>query len=355
MLQRFWWVCLSLGLMLSASACEKVDHCKEGDKGCFAGACLPDNKCLFGALECLKLDSDGSLVCGEARPDGSFRCGGAGACGPVDSGGEMPVVCECTGDSEVCVPGTSDQCLNFCVDPGPNYLPLTGRKMEILPCRLDSESTPVSYADACKATWKQICLRSPLFCGGFTCEPDFHNSAEAQTRCMADIGPDPEAVYAACEGVRDASCDTFPGCPGDEFALDCSDKESFVCANTCRFANDGVCDDGDLLTAAFPECDWGTDCGDCGPRVGSPQPARQPLGELCLEDKQCEGFSTDLRKNEAWCLDVDGVPDVFRCMPDCTRSKSCPEGYRCVGLRVDDEPITQGDLEAGVCNPTLCQ
>ncbi|MEM6956302.1 MAG: hypothetical protein AAF645_11455 [Myxococcota bacterium] len=37
------------------------------------------------------------------------------------------------------------------------------------------------------------------------------------------------------------------------------------CTNTCSFADDGDCDDGGP-GSDFSVCDFGTDCGDCGPR-----------------------------------------------------------------------------------------
>jgi hypothetical protein len=38
-----------------------------------------------------------------------------------------------------------------------------------------------------------------------------------------------------------------------------------LCTNTCRYANDGDCDDGGP-GSSFSLCDLGTDCNDCGPR-----------------------------------------------------------------------------------------
>lgn len=39
---------------------------------------------------------------------------------------------------------------------------------------------------------------------------------------------------------------------------------SAACVNTCRFANNGECDDG-RPNSDTDMCDSGTDCGDCGP------------------------------------------------------------------------------------------
>jgi hypothetical protein len=45
----------------------------------------------------------------------------------------------------------------------------------------------------------------------------------------------------------------------------CSDKDGFLCTNTCSYANDNECDDGGP-DAAYNECALGTDCNDCGVR-----------------------------------------------------------------------------------------
>lgn len=45
-------------------------------------------------------------------------------------------------------------------------------------------------------------------------------------------------------------------------------KVGEICTNSCSKANNGVCDDGRFLQGephTLPECELGTDCGDCGP------------------------------------------------------------------------------------------
>lgn len=45
-----------------------------------------------------------------------------------------------------------------------------------------------------------------------------------------------------------------------------------LCADTCPFAFDGECDDGGPASITSV-CEYGTDCGDCGPRVGGCVPS----------------------------------------------------------------------------------
>jgi len=49
-----------------------------------------------------------------------------------------------------------------------------------------------------------------------------------------------------------------------------------TCTNTCNYASDSNCDDGGS-GAASVDCEYGTDCFDCGPRVSPPpHPPRPP-------------------------------------------------------------------------------
>ncbi len=52
------------------------------------------------------------------------------------------------------------------------------------------------------------------------------------------------------------------------------DQGMSACADTCRYANDGVCDDGGT-NSQYSECPLGTDCTDCGPRANV-QPPQMP-------------------------------------------------------------------------------
>lgn len=93
-----------------------------------------------------------------------------------------------------------------------------------------------------------------------------------------DTGP---GCTNTCRFANDGDCDD--GGPGSDFSLcslgtDCNDcgprssgggggGGSDGCTNTCRFASDGDCDDGGA-GSDFSLCDLGTDCNDCGPRSG---------------------------------------------------------------------------------------
>ena len=137
------WVLL--GLLLSASACTEVDNCEPGDDGCIGGACVDDTDCKF-ELDCVVEVGSGNPVCGKRRRWllGADDCGetrsrerGDGD-GDGDGDGNMTTPCNCTGADQLCVPGTMDQCLNYCEDPGFELSVDDRRKTQQLPCRNDS-------------------------------------------------------------------------------------------------------------------------------------------------------------------------------------------------------------------------
>ncbi|MFT3926008.1 MAG: hypothetical protein QM778_25920 [Myxococcales bacterium] len=358
--KRFWMTAFSLALSLAGSACSEVDHCKPGDDGCIGGSCMAGANCEFD-LACVAVGAQ--QVCGKEL-DVGYDCGEDLDCKnatPVNGDGDGDAVpCNCTGGA-LCVPGTSDQCINYCEEPG--TVPVANRRQEVLPCRTGDDGQPVTYQNACKALWTQFCLRAPVYCPGYICDPNFYSTQKAQDWCM-QFYPTLADVSGYCETLRDSTCETFTECDAGmsedpampTFPKNCANVGT--CKNTCpgnpNFTNDGSCDDGDVSTAAFGVCDWGTDCGDCGPRLGTPPTLPLDIGALCVGHQQCRGYTEDLRNNKSWCLSV-GDSGVYRCMPDCTLGDNCGEGYKCTTL-VDSnqDPITQGDLEAKVCDPQIC-
>jgi len=90
------------------------------------------------------------------------------------------------------------------------------------------------------------------------------------------------SLYSLCElgtdcmdcGSRAAGAEPLPPLPEPA-------PGAGSCANTCRHASDGECDDGGE-GALYSVCALGTDCNDCGPRAGSsgsmPMPMPAPDG-----------------------------------------------------------------------------
>lgn len=174
---------------------------------------------------------------------------------------------------------------------------------------------------------------------------------------------------AACDGVvgpdasADAARDDGGGAP--------------LCLETCRFSRDGECDDG-ASGAITAECDYGTDCQDCGPRppvacaprcpegacgddgCGGSCPAC-PNGLTCaggacrdfgfvgrpcttcdgayLREGRCLGASADTRamcgSDEALCRRGAEAPEGY-CTIACDDTSECPSGYRCM----TDDPVS---------------
>ena len=101
--------------------------------------------------------------------------------------------------------------------------------------------------------------------------------------------PPPGACIEACNWSFDSDCDD--GGSGAEYAecrwgTDCFDCGPRVgrappapppgdCHQTCSYASNGVCDDGGP-GAEYALCRFGTDCSDCGHRVSRPYPPPPP-------------------------------------------------------------------------------
>jgi formylglycine-generating enzyme required for sulfatase activity len=146
---------------------------------------------------------------------------------------------------------------------------------------------------------------------GDLCDPDIDGDSDGNATDCADYDPEESSLAVElcdgqdnnCNGLRD---DGATGCPcptasygGHNYlvcgsqSLSWNDAESFclasgyhlvtvsdagenswlsggaglgaACSNTCRDADDGLCDDGGP-GADYSICGLGTDCGDCGPR-----------------------------------------------------------------------------------------
>ena len=117
--------------------------------------------------------------------------------------------------------------------------------------------------------------------------------------------PEPLACENYCPHAFDGECDDGgPGALYDicEYGSDCGDcgprhmlvpmpphpmpphPEPVMCEDFCAFAFDGECDDGGP-GALYDVCEYGSDCGDCGPRhmlvPMPPHPVPHPEPMIC--------------------------------------------------------------------------
>eukprot|EP00900_Chrysochromulina_parva_P005704 jgi/Chrpa1/15134/Chrysochromulina_OHIO_Genome00020374-RA len=101
-----------------------------------------------------------------------------------------------------------------------------------------------------------------------------------------------------------------------------SPPSPIVCSETCNFASDVDCDDGGP-GSDFNACTYGTDCTDCGPRVlRSPPPpavASPPQSTSTLCNDLCVGFPT--YASDGFC--DDGGPGAE--FPDCQYGTDCTD------------------------------
>jgi hypothetical protein len=133
----------------------------------------------------------------------------------------------------------------------------------------------------------------------------------------------------------------------------CMDAPVTLCTNTCQYAMDGACDDGGA-GAAFSVCDLGTDCADCGSRMGGSGSSSsggssgtpRALGEPCSVNSDCADGTCLSQLRDGWlggyctraCENNLGSPCGANgycagdgvCEKKCTSQAQCREGYRCL-------------------------
>lgn len=100
--------------------------------------------------------------------------------------------------------------------------------------------------------------------GLYRCQTAGINSAQQDGRCTRDdfAGVISGALDACAGGGGDDDDATGDD---DSTAGDDDTTTDQICSDTCEYAGDGACDDGGP-DSEFDECDYGTDCTDCGSR-----------------------------------------------------------------------------------------
>ena len=119
--------------------------------------------------------------------------------------------------------------------------------------------------------------------------------------------------FNSSSDCNDNNASIYPGAydtPNDGIDQDCNGQDattgggSSVCSDSCGYANDNVCDDGGT-GASFDDCDFGTDCSDCG--------VRNPCEETCTP------WGTQAYSNNGVC--EDGGPNSN--YSTCDRGTDC--------------------------------
>ncbi|HVZ33846.1 MAG TPA: hypothetical protein VG963_15565 [Polyangiaceae bacterium] len=328
-----------------ASGCGDVESCTKFDPGCYMGYPDDSGNCRFGLVSVM---SGGSLVC---LPKSE-------ATSSPDAGGTVQNMCNCPSGS-LCRKDRS--CVDVCVPPSP----LPALSVAPSPCRAPTGTT-YTFEDAANAACEQACVRHAAYCGT-VCDIKTECTrlkavALATARCAGNTTP--ECASQFCEMTRDQPCaqvmctnNAAPNCAGVVCNTSCT---------TASYVNDGVCDDGDLSNASSSVCAWGSDCGDCGPRRGTPPNMVLDLGDPCVDAYQCGGDPDHVASSTGWCVPTETQTDIQRCVPDCSAANAtCPAGYQCFGLGVDpdgesgpmqQQPVTDPvtGQQAKACFPTAC-
>lgn len=335
---RWLWAALSWAgasiSIASMGACSEVESCKEDELGCINNA--PDNS-------------------GNCRAGLVPNAAGTACVEKGGGGGPPPDPCGCA-TNELC--RDDGQCVNVCTTPAN----LPARTSATKTCRPFGTEAAYDFTKAAVALCYQTCVRRSVLCGT-ACNPVTDCTPAAATALTSTLCPGqmPECAMKLCEQVRDAPCAQQQCPPGAQ--LNCT---GITCNNSCvtdpKYTNDGVCDDGDLSNAESVVCDWGNDCGDCGPRRGTPPVFGRDLGDPCFDAVQCGGDRTNVAISTGWCVTTDETRPLYRCVPDCSKKgATCPSGYECFELRQDvdgngslDPVIDAKNVRAQACFPMLC-
>lgn len=316
------WASLAIASLSWASGCSDVESCEPGlDPGCINSAPDDSGNCLYDLVR----SADGTRC---VRPGSSSPAPGTdGGSGGGDTGVGS---CSCPSGQLCREDGT---CVNLCtpVSNPPTPAPT------LLPCRAET-GTPETFARIARALCYQTCTHRAFYCGG-SCDPESECTqlvASAAARAACQGNDDQACAIALCEQARDLPCaqqqcplGASPNCTGT------------LCSNNCDMAEytfDGICDDGDPSNAISYACDFGSDCGDCGPRRGSAPAFSLDVGDVCADPAQCGGDLYSVKTSTGWCVPVADAQDYARCVPDCsTNGQKCPAGYSCIGIAADED------------------
>ncbi|MET0341093.1 MAG: hypothetical protein ABW252_08820 [Polyangiales bacterium] len=322
------------------AGCGEVEHCvEESEPGCRNAAPREDGRCAYDLV--------------------AYNLAGVGArCLKVGSD-EDP--CRDCAEGAMCVPDEG-RCSQFC--EAPPVLPGSGAIPAVITCEAAATTdapapAALAFEDVCKRRCELECQRLAQLCGS-ACAAGHCDRPEVQSECASDCpaptasgGRDLACLTRSCEDQRLSRCNANLTCP-DGRKVDC---KAVTCTNDCAFADDGQCDDGDIIASARNDCAWGSDCADCGVRRGTLSPGY--LGNVCRYHSNCKGGTQLPSTAEAWCVASGTLEGSSRCMPDCSRGQRCADGFACREVTFATEaggqaPIAEGTLTSQACVPLLC-
>ena len=121
-------------------------------------------------------------------------------------------------------------------------------------------------------------------------------------------------------------------------------QEGELCDNTCGFPADNACDDGGP-GSTYSECDFGTDCSDCGLRIQSPAaPPAPPAAPPSQASAASQPFVYDLAGSSSDEEDGGAAHAAKRARLSEESSRSLPSSFFCaISHSVMRDPVVCAD------------
>jgi hypothetical protein len=193
---------------------------------------------------------------------------GPGACIDFSSGSVCTSFCKTNAD---CASGCCSLLVNnrgVCA-PDASKCSKTCRKIDES-CDTDGDCCTGAVCATNSSSGPRLCrptCKTNADCPGELCVKDAAGRATCSTTGSG-------LCSDTCTSAKDGSCDdggdanAYDGCALGTDCTDCGPRLGGFqyCSNTCATANNGVCEDG--TGTVKPTCDFGTDCNDCKPMLG---------------------------------------------------------------------------------------
>jgi len=323
--------------------------CREAHACCVAGA--SSSPCGFdvgalgvGLTGCAPIDQPGPLdsSCPDQTIGGkvlSGCCTPTGACGAIADASPIGPNLGCIDPKTVGLPSTGS-CTSSCagqggtctqnsdccdVPTGPSCVTFAGSTGATCTAYCKQDADCSTGCCIILTNGRGACANDPTLCpagcrsADDTCSSD--GDCCAPNVCVTEYTQGPRLCRPSCVSNTDCAAGTFCVTDNATGKRGCAKKDAGLCTDTCQFSKNGSCEDGGKGSSSGI-CALGSDCTDCGPRIGGAQ--------LCSDDCQfskdgvCDDGGTHSTSEACtWGTDcTDCGPRSSICTDDCVLANS---------------------------------